>query len=298
MRKVLASIVERINHLGRTIRRFWNWRKKTPKTRFGVSVWISQRHFIHHLPSVTQIERAHIDIPLIGISLRERHIKGKIFIDCIFSQQAMGDYTFTDCSFVGCSFNGANFVSVEFHGCKFSDCWFYKTKFKSVYLDPRTIYFNDEWHWDRANVNTTLFQALYKNSKEMHQEEFAMYADIKFQFYQRYEYLRGKKPDLKKFARNLIYDYLLGFGYGVKNTLFVTALIIFLFAFLVNGNLKDGRDFWEALYFSVVSFTTTGYGEITPNHKFLPLFITSVFLLISVGWCAVVTAIIVKRIVK
>lgn len=296
---MIKSLKERVDLLWRTAVRFWNWRKKPANSKFGVSETVSQRFSIENLPKGDVINLSQIDFPSTGLSPDQRRIYNKRFVNCIFSQRIIENLTFNGCSFDGCSFNGASIVEVEFHKCTFSECYFYKTKFSATYLDPRTIFFSDDWHWDRANVNTWLFQALYKNSKDMHQEDFAMYADIRFQFYRRYQYLRAKKPNLTKFAGNLIYDYLLGYGYGIKNTLLVTLAIIFIFACLIDGRMgKEGANFWEALYFSVVSFTTVGYGEITPSHDLLPLFITGVFLLISVGWCAVVTAIIVKRIVK
>lgn len=289
----------RISRIWKTAIRFWNWREKPEDSKLRFSENVSLNLSIENLPADDLITLTEINFPSTPLPPSQRRIYNKHFKKCIFSQKNIENFTFNKCTFDECSFNGASLVEVEFHKCTFSECFFYKTKFSSTYLDPRTISFSDEWHWNKANVNTWLFQALYRNSKDMHQEEFAMYADIKFQFYQRYQHLRAKKPSLTKFIRSLAYDYFLGYGYGIKNTLLVTFAIILTFAYLVDGRMgRDGVSFWEALYFSIVSFTTVGYGELTPSHDLLPLFITGSFLLISVGWCAVVTAIIVKRIVK
>ena len=245
------------------------------------------------------ISLSFIDFDFETITPKERQISGKIFIKCLFSHKIIEDFTFQDCKFVDCAFNGALLVGVEFHDCEFRECFFYKTKFKDTYIDPESLHFTKKWHWIRANINAGLFQSLYNNSKTMHQEEFAMHADRKFQFYRRYQYLYGDRPNTYKFLKGFLFDYLLGYGYGIKNSLAMTVFSILGFAWVLDGKLGSGREtFFETLYFTVVSLTTVGYGEITPRHEVVPLTITMLLLLSSIAWCAVVTAIIVKRIVK
>lgn len=226
-------------------------------------------------------------------------IEGIAFTKCIFSKATIQKYTFNKCSFVDCIFNGAQISDCEFHKCTFIECSFNKAKITRTYIDPASFKFSSLWCWYWPNVNVWFFQALYRNSKDMHQEKFAMIADKRFQFYRRYEYLRGQKPQLGKFILSFLYDYFLGYGYGIKNTLSVTIVMISTFAFLMKGHLNVGNhDFFSALYFSAVSFTTVGYGDLSPELEFIPMLITIFFLLLSMAWCAVVTAIIVKRIVK
>ncbi|MNG30662.1 voltage-gated potassium channel [compost metagenome] len=79
----------------------------------------------------------------------------------------------------------------------------------------------------------------------------------------------------------------------------MTVVSILGFAWLLDGKVSSEKGtFFETLYFTVVSLTTVGYGEITPRHEIIPLTVTMILLLSSIAWCAVVTAIIVKRIVK
>lgn len=204
--------------------------------------------------------------------------------------------------FVGCYFIGSKFIGVGIHDCEFRECVFFKSQFSSTYIDPDAFVFSCYWRWDRANVNAWLYQGLYKNSRDMHQEEFAMKADRKFQVYKRYEYLRGRKFRPVKYIRSLLYELLTGCGYGIANALVVTSVIIGIFAFLIKnrigGEMIVDEGFLNAIYFSVVSFTTVGYGDVSTKNEALPIILTMVFLLVSVAWCAVVTAIIVKRIVK
>jgi len=134
----------------------------------------------------------------------------------------------------------------------------------------------------------------------MYQEDFAMEADRKFLFYRRYEYLFGKKKHPFRFLGGMFYDIALGYGYGVWNAIFVTCGFIAIFAFLMlsQTSLNNDAGILESIYFSVVSFTTVGYGEITPAKNVFALVVTTTFLFLSVVWGSIVTAVVVKRLVK
>jgi len=69
----------------------------------------------------------------------------------------------------------------------------------------------------------------------------------------------------------LSYFSALAWGYGEKplRVLGVSAAIIFLFALIYNycGALSES-DFHSALYFSIVTFTTLGYGDVIPVKQY------------------------------
>ncbi len=178
---------------------------------------------------------------------------------------------------------------------------FYKTKISGTYLDPKSFHFVSSWYLHWANVNAWWFQSLHRNSMDIHQKDFAMHADRRFRFYRRYEELLGNKKRPFKFLLGLIYDLMLGYGYGITNCLVVTIGLIGLFAYLMAGytSLPTGVGALEHIYFSIVSFTTVGYGEITPDKKYpVALVITSAFLFLSIVWTAIVSAVVVKRLVN
>ncbi|MFV3331877.1 ion channel [Pseudomonas sp. NY15437] len=227
-------------------------------------------------------------------------IKNTKFTKCLFSGQEISEVNFYNCTFQNCILNGAEFNECEFHGCKFVNCSFFKASFSNSYLDPRSFKFDATWRRHYANVNVWLFQELYRNAKNMHQETFAMYADIDFQFYRRYEYLFGREKKPGMFIVSLLYDLVLGYGYGIWNAAISTVLGVSLFTFLIRDHIADDGDVGvaKALYFSVVSLTTVGYGDVLPQKDDFALILTMLFLLGSVVWLAIVTAIVVKRMVK
>lgn len=231
-------------------------------------------------------------------NVRIIRIRNVVFEKCIFNHQEIQLINFSGCKFVSCEFNGTRFQSNEFHKCTFSNSLFYKPIFEDTYLDPKSFRFDLYWLRYFANINVGLFQALYRNSKDMHQDKFAMEADKKFLLYKKYNYLFGKKKKYGSFLFSQGYNVLLGSGYGIINATIFTALGILLFAWLIDGHLVDQKGFLEALYFAVVSFTTVGYGDLKPEMQWAPLALTMFFIMTSVIWCAIVTAIAVKRIVK
>ncbi len=207
-------------------------------------------------------------------SERNRQIKHVNFHECIFSYEQIKHLDFQKCHFENCLFNGSQIYSCEFHKCTFSEYSFYKATITSTYLNPRSFKYSRKWYIKWSNVNTWWFQALYRNSKDMHQEKFAMHADNKFHFYLRYQYLFGKEKRRLKFLKGLIYDITLGNGYGIWNSLVLTVIFILMFAFAINGQIstKNAGNVIESLYFAIVSFTTVGYGCPSGKHVYPAFF--------------------------
>jgi len=227
-------------------------------------------------------------------------IKNVNFKKCIFNHRTIKSIRFHHCIFESCLFTGTIIQNCEFHSCSFHESCFYKTKIFDTYIDPSSFIFGSDWHIKWANINAWWFQNLYQNSKNLHQEDFAMIADREFQFYRRYEYLFGTNRKRFRFWVSVFYDVVLGYGYGIWNVLIFTCIFVAAFAFLMH----QGTNLWEDcgvagyLYFSIVSFTTVGYGDVTPLHTTLDLSITTLFLFLSVIWGALTTAVVVKRLVK
>lgn len=227
------------------------------------------------------------------------NLKRVRFYKCIFTKQKIEKSSFQHCEFIECQFNDTEIRNCEFHECTIIESCFFKPSISNTYLDPKSFKFKRHWYIYWPNVNAGLFQELYKNSKSIYQDAFAMEADVRFRFYTRYvDLFKRLKPS--KYLQGVFYDVFLGSGYGVTNALVTTALLIAGFSYVIDGHIKPVGDtgHFSSLYFSIVSFTTVGYGDSTPTADTVAMALTMFFLLLSVVWGAVVTAIIVKRIVK
>lgn len=174
--------------------RAWNWKKRdnTPLPRIERDI----TNFVELTKSMSRyVSLSIISFPERTNDFDELKIERVVFTKCIFSKATIQKYNFNKCSFVNCFFNGAQIIDCEFHKCTFLECSFNKTKITGTYINPASFKFSSLWHWHWPNVNVWFFQSLYRNSKDMHQEKFAMNADKRFLFYKRYEYLRGKSLD-------------------------------------------------------------------------------------------------------
>ena len=266
---------------------------------------ISKTIKISSIKKDAKVKLAKIDFTGLDDSDHRPSIKNVKFYKCLFSYQTIRNVDFHSCTFNECQFNGAKIDNSEFHQCTFEESNFYKSTISNTYLDPKSFRFSSKWrkHW--PNVNAWWFQLLYRNSKDMHQEPFARSADQKYQYYRRYEYINGRKKRPVSFFIGFLYDVFLGYGYGVWKSLISTCVFIFLFATFMQCNTNhnspgqlESAGFVEHIYFAVVSFTTVGYGEVTPIHSNLALVITTLFLFLSFVWGSLVTAVVVKQLVQ
>lgn len=256
----------------------------------------------------------------IQIDLKRRSLKNISFTNCVFRRETFSELTLTNCTFDECSFIGCRFSDVEFHYSLIINSLFNKPRFEQTYLDPNHLKFNfSEWKKDAANINTTLFQRLESDLRDVHQEDFAERAHIQFRRYRRWQGIYRFKqniPALNKiaiywhFAVDFLYDLFLLYGYGLYRALLLTVLIFYLGTLGVDhywtelklesnvGGLKlDGANMLQKAYFLVVTATTLGYGDITPRSEIGMIFVI-VLLAVSIIWTATITALIVKRLVK
>ena len=240
--------------------------------------------------------------------IKRMRIADKNFNECSFALQIFEEMSFVNCSFNSCNFKYTKFKNVEFHNCQFENCLFYKPTFKEVYINPKQFKYSHKWVIKYPNVLTGHYWALYRNSKDQHQDKFSRYADVKFRFYRRYEKLfkKGKftLKYLPNFSTDLLYDIFLGYGYGLRNALTTTMIIFGILIYSLHKmweimGLPEKANLITKIYYLAVTYSTVGYGEIHPemnNHDGM------IFVICLAGfavvWSAVITAMITKRIVK
>ncbi len=247
-----------------------------------------------------------------------RSVKGTTFENCLFLKETFFEMTFTDCVFINCKFSGCRFNDIEFHSCKIYNTEFWKPRFDKTYIDPRSIKFDAlKWAWLKSNINTTLFQKLESNFKNIHQDDFAMIAHIRFRRYKIWQdiySIRNSKNLLEPIRLSvqvllaLCYDLFLTYGYGLLRAFIVTAVLIYFGLDWIDENWTqlgiqsttldlNKTNSLQKLYFLIVTSSTLGYGDITPTT---PLGMKTVICIVlaSVLWTATITALFVKRLIK
>jgi Ion channel len=129
------------------------------------------------------------------------------------------------------------------------------------------------------NIGVYLYQELLNNSRQQSQPDFAQDALFQFRRWLRFEQIyKLRQNDVARISRfelsrlivqSWLAEKLLGFGVHLKNYCFTavsTAYILALinYHFCSSFGLKIGT-FIDALYFTTITLTTIGYGDITPT---------------------------------
>ena len=202
------------------------------------------------------------------VSFSKTHIHGIIFRNC----------TFRHCLFIGAFVDGC-----EFHKCEFVSVNTHKIKIERTYIDPRSF----EKCLDRRrhqNIGAHLYHALLKNSRDEDQIEFQRSAQFLFLRWKRHQdghevsslCRENKFAMARKFFWKCLIGYLLRlsweqfFGSGVRIRYYMRTLAVIVILFsAINYCFRDQfglpvSNCVDALYFTVISLTTVGYGDIVP----------------------------------
>lgn len=207
------------------------------------------------------------------------NIRDTVFIDVSFKDTTFNNVRFARCSFERCLFLSARFNNCEFVNCKFKDTNTLKSKFTDTYIKPNIFSENFDLKED-ANIAADLYHSLYKNlsgerqpdrAKEslylMHRAENA---------YLSYRHSENEISTLTYYKSKLWHFFhFVTSGYGLKlyrvllTLLFVVltfSVINYIFRdeFFAQGNICT---FFDSVYFTLVTLTTLGYGDITPTTQ-------------------------------
>jgi len=179
---------------------------------------------------------------------------------------------------------GANFSEVKFLG---------QTDFGGVYSSSRAVpvYESVVFGQKRYGEDESFWRFVKQSAQEAGYYQLAGDCFYNERCARLWKKFRGPRYDdlssLKKLvlflsAVRLLPELIFGrllFGYGERpvRVLFVSALIIILCAFFYShpGSLShrdslDGQSFLQGLYFSTITFTTLGYGDLYPSPEGLP----------------------------
>jgi hypothetical protein len=181
---------------------------------------------------------------------------------------------------------GSTFKNCRFTDCAFINCNTHRIEFINVYLNPRSF--------DRCldakrhqNIGVHLYQELLNNSRQQSQPDFTHDALFQFRRWLRFEQTYQLRQNgvansngirlTRLIAQSWIGEKLLGFGVRLRNYFF-TATCAALVLTIINYNFASQlglsidasfpRSFVDALYFTIITLTTIGYGDITPTTMF------------------------------
>lgn len=220
---------------------------------------------------------------------RAQRIDGKSFERASFSKTKIDSIIFRNCNFIECQFIGTEITECEFHNCRFIKTNTHKIKIYNTYINPLSFKhcLDKKKH---QNIGVHLYQCLMNNSRTQEQIEFERDAQFLFLRWKRYQdtYELRKQWSRAKNTKDCLVVLRQGFvvaqrlswekffGSGIRlRYFFGTVLLVVFIATCVNyvfrenlGLAFEGKTIssWdESLYFTIVSLTTLGYGDITPT---------------------------------
>ena len=206
-----------------------------------------------------------------------------------FSKTRVSGFTFQNCIFDQCLFIGTTITDCEFHNCQFTCTNTHKISVSGTYIDPAS--FSECLSKDKhQNIGVHLYQALLSNSRGTEQVEFERDAHFLFLRWKRFQdayeirkWLTVDRRDRfsKKFLlkcmtylRRLLWEELCGSGLRIRYFIRTVAGTIAAFAtinylcreeFGLMLGTKTISSVREAVYYTIISFTTLGYGDIVPT---------------------------------
>lgn len=250
---------------------------------------------------------------------RHSRIRDTIFERVSFSKTTISGITFRNCTFDRCLLIGTIIKDCELHNCTFKLTNTHKISISGTYVDPNSFSkcLNQGKH---QNIGVHLYQILLNNSRGTRQIEFERDAQFLFlrwkRFQEGYEVANWSRRERtsrisKAFAlkcvgylRRFAWEKL--FGSGLRLRYFVATVTVTIALFSVLNYLlreKFGLKLQgepvssclEAFYYTLISFTTLGYGDIVPTTSW-GQFVASAQSLIGFCLLALLASMLFRRI--
>lgn len=229
--------------------------------------------------------------------------KKKRFLEVSFKDTDIYNVRFIRCTFVRCLFIGASANNCEFIDCSFIDTNTSKWKISECLLAPQCFDKNFDLVSD-TNIAIDLYHSLYKNASAEHQPKHALeslyrmnQAENHHLDSQKRRNVIDRKTYLIRKTAHVVSDFVSGYGLRTLRVLRLLLIVIVVFSGLNYGLrdfiFSDGKvdSLIDSFYFTCITITTLGFGDIIPSTQFGKVFITmqvlSGFVVISLFLAAV-----------
>jgi hypothetical protein len=210
----------------------------------------------------TQIDKALLrNVHLRWAVFRDVGFKNARFVNCNLSQ-----VTFAECYLRRAQFEKCDLVNSRFDACDFSQAVISDSRvdfasFKNCEIPRDTIQFQKD-ATSRAMVRVC--RNLKLNAMSM--GNFADAGDLTYmeKRYERFGYYRDKA--WWRWAASLVQNWLWGYGEKPWRLALVMVFNIMLFGSLLHWlDPLPGKNWWEHVYFSAITYLTVGYGDLAPH---------------------------------
>jgi hypothetical protein len=221
------------------------------------------------------------DTPNRAITIKEKKI-----VNVSFKYTRFENVRFLDCKFRRCIFFMAQFINCEFINCSFRETNTNKSKFSGTLIDPKDFFENFDLKED-TNIAADLYHSLYKNLSNERQPDRAtesLYLMHRAENAHLSSQLKRNKISKKVYRKKKVWHLFhnLTSGYGLKlyrilialtTVIAISSIINYICRdiFFTPGDVSTPID---ALYFTLVTLTTLGYGDISPCTQIGRLIIT------------------------
>ncbi len=250
---------------------------------------------------------------------RTQRIESMSFEKVSFSKTSIIGVIFRNCEFIDCQFIATQMRDCEFHSCRFIRTNTHKISLSNTYLNPLSF----KKCLDRRkhqNIGVHLYQTLMSNSRDAEQIEFERDAQFLFLRWKRYQDGYELKRIWSKAAKHseyfaafnkgigvlqrFLWEKLFGCGIRLRyymatvlSTIIVASILNFQFRHELGLEIDEEiiSSWPEAVYFTTVSLTTLGYGDITPTTE-LGRWIASFQSIVGISLFALLASMLFRRV--
>ncbi len=212
------------------------------------------------------------NVHLEGAILHHCNFEGGKIHDCFFEDAELIHSEFQNATMNNCTFQQADCAGMNLRGSKLINCNFADAEIKDVTLDStivdqKTTFGNalkseKEGNFHFASIEYKQIKEMYKNSSLHEISDDYHYLEM----IAKRKISSRKSP--KRWLGYIFGDLLSKYGTSFVRVLTWSALVMLICAFLYTThdsllfqNTEVTASFWDSLYFSIITFTTLGYGD-------------------------------------